>query len=289
MNKDVCVLMTVYNVEPSIGSTIRSILSQNYQKFELLIINDGSKDGTAKVLKSFADHDPRIRVIYKENSGIRDSLNVGLNNTNAEYIIRHDAEDISHRERFGILVNELERRKNVSCIATKNIVVSEMYSVLGVFPMKDVKDLNVSIDQNETYISHPSVIFRRSDVMSIGGYPDVRHAEDFALWKRMRAHGMNFYFLNKPLYAIIKSSKGISSENMQKQMENVLSYIGQSFTTAQIKEMVEKKIIHEKIVYQVQHESISTKFTHYLKPWILWGMQQVLKIRFAKYLRGYDF
>src|SRR5437870_2740022 len=90
----VTVLMAVYNSAEFIGAAIESILSQSYRNLELLIVDDGSTDESAKIANRYGDR--RIRVIRNErNIGLTASLNRGLRQAAGEFIARQDADDLS--------------------------------------------------------------------------------------------------------------------------------------------------------------------------------------------------
>jgi glycosyltransferase involved in cell wall biosynthesis len=94
----ITVLLPVYNSQPYVGAAIKSMLNQTYDQFELLIIDDGSTDNTASVVKSF--NDDRINYLYKEHTGLAESLNFGLQKAKYNYIARMDSDDISHENRL---------------------------------------------------------------------------------------------------------------------------------------------------------------------------------------------
>lgn len=86
-------VIPVYNVEKYLAICIRSILSQSFSDFELILIDDGSKDKSGKICDQFADNDKRIKVIHKGNSGQADSRNIGTERASGEYIIYIDSDD----------------------------------------------------------------------------------------------------------------------------------------------------------------------------------------------------
>ena len=89
----VSIIVPVYNAEKAIGKCIESILSQEFTDFELLLINDGSKDNSGAVLDEYAAKDSRIRVIHKTNSGVSATRNLGLKEAKGDYIQFLDADD----------------------------------------------------------------------------------------------------------------------------------------------------------------------------------------------------
>ncbi len=98
------VVMSVYNGEKHLNEAIDSILSQTYENFEFIIIEDCSTDKTLEILKEFKEKDNRIKIIQKEKNegpkGFIKNLNLGLNMAQGKYIARMDADDISLPERF---------------------------------------------------------------------------------------------------------------------------------------------------------------------------------------------
>ena len=82
----ISIIMPVYNSEKYIEKTINSILSQSYSNFELLLIDDGSKDESGMICDKYAAKDERVRVVHKKNEGICATRNVGLSMARGEYI-----------------------------------------------------------------------------------------------------------------------------------------------------------------------------------------------------------
>lgn len=88
----ISVVVPLYNKKDSIGSTIESVLAQTYSDFELLVVDDGSTDGSAGLVSRFDD--PRIRLIRKSNGGVSSARNVGIRNARGEWIAFLDGDDI---------------------------------------------------------------------------------------------------------------------------------------------------------------------------------------------------
>src|SRR5437868_6754219 len=89
----------VYNGEKFIARAVQSVLAQTYGDFELVVVNDGSKDSTAQILNSFTD--PRIRVIHQEqNQGISRTRNHALRSSRGDYVAVLDADDIARPHRL---------------------------------------------------------------------------------------------------------------------------------------------------------------------------------------------
>ena len=89
----ISVIIPVYNAEKYLSHCIKSILSQTFTDFEVLLIDDGSTDGSGEICDEFAKNDTRIRVFHKNNGGVSSARNVGLDNAKGEWITFCDADD----------------------------------------------------------------------------------------------------------------------------------------------------------------------------------------------------
>lgn len=93
MNDFVTVVIPVYNVENYISKCLDSIISQTYKNLEIIVVNDGTKDGSLKICEEFAKKDARIRVITQENGGLSAARNTGIKNATGKYICFVDSDD----------------------------------------------------------------------------------------------------------------------------------------------------------------------------------------------------
>lgn len=89
----VSIIVPIYNVEPFLERCLESIINQSYKNLEILLVDDGSNDGSEKIADNFLIKDERIRVIHKKNTGVSDTRNVGIKNATGEYICFADADD----------------------------------------------------------------------------------------------------------------------------------------------------------------------------------------------------
>jgi len=96
----ISVIVPVYNAEKSLPRCIDSILSQTFSDFELLLIDDGSTDGSGRICDEYADKDGRIRGFHKENGGVGSARNVGLDNARGEWITFVDSDDWATEDYF---------------------------------------------------------------------------------------------------------------------------------------------------------------------------------------------
>lgn len=115
MNCTISIIVPVYNAEKYLNRCIDSILAQTYTDFELLLINDGSKDNSGKICDEYVNKDSRVRVFHKENAGVSKARNLGLDSALGEWITFVDSDDWV-REDFLEKRLELALKENVDIV-----------------------------------------------------------------------------------------------------------------------------------------------------------------------------
>lgn len=108
MNERISVIVPVYNVEKYLPRCMDSILAQTYQNLEIILVDDGSSDECPKICDEYERRDERIRVIHKENGGLSDARNTGIDAANGEYLTFVDSDDYIHPEMYESLWGALK-------------------------------------------------------------------------------------------------------------------------------------------------------------------------------------
>ena len=93
MNPKVSIIIPIYNVEIHLDKCISSIINQTYQNIEIILINDGSTDGSENICLKYASFDQRIKYFYKQNGGLSSARNFGLNKFSGDYVLFVDSDD----------------------------------------------------------------------------------------------------------------------------------------------------------------------------------------------------
>lgn len=107
----VSIILPVFNAERFLSQCLDSILRQTYQDWELIAVDDGSKDGSMEILKSYEKRDDRIHIISKKNEGVSIARNIALKHAHGDYIYFVDSDDIVMSEALMILVKAMESNK----------------------------------------------------------------------------------------------------------------------------------------------------------------------------------
>lgn len=185
----ITILMPTYNTAAYIGEAISSVLVQDFEAFELLIIDDGSTDQTVNIIRGFEDN--RIRIIRQEHSGISAALNRGLQEANTNYIARFDADDICLPGRLRKQYDFLENNPGYVICGGEAEYISANGEYLFDFkcPAYSHEELLTIIKQICPFI-HSAVMYRKEAVLKAGGYPVHAHNfEDHILWIRLVSQG----------------------------------------------------------------------------------------------------
>lgn len=104
MNREISIIIPVYNVCTYLNECIDSVLNQSYSNFELILIDDGSTDGSSDLCDAYLENDSRIKVIHKENGGVSSARNMGIKEANGKWICFIDSDDWIDREYLKILM-----------------------------------------------------------------------------------------------------------------------------------------------------------------------------------------
>ena len=183
----ISIVMPVYNGAQYLQKSIDSILSQTYGDFELIIINDGSKDASADIIAKNAAKDNRIVSLCNEaNSGICITLNKGLDAAQGELVARMDCDDIAYPNRLELQVNYMDKHPDVDVSGTCLTIFGECI---------EPHSFDFDADSNMCYadmlfftcMAHPTVIMRRSllEMYHLRYDEHFKGVEDYHLWWRI--------------------------------------------------------------------------------------------------------
>jgi len=217
----VTVLMTVFNGSQYLKKAVDSVLSQTFEDFEFLIIDDCSIDNSVEIIKSYTD--VRIQLIKNENNlGQTASLNMGLKFSKGEYIARIDQDDVSMPDRLKKQVKFLNNNLNVVAVGSFfTIIGSDGNSLLN-------KKLPVGSDSNLFYIItghnpliHPGVLFRKKVIVELGCYrEEYMPSEDIDLWLRLYQNSYVCDNIPEYLTCIRRHTAQVSINNLDEQNNN---------------------------------------------------------------------
>ena len=210
MNELISVVLPAYNAESSIEAAIKSVLDQSYNKIELIVINDGSSDGTREIAESFAGCDPRVVVINQDNKGLVSALNTGVSRATGKYVARMDADDVSLPDRLAVQKRFLDANGDVEIVGGQASKIASDGRVLGFYEKPRTRFLAKLYSFFACPLIHPTYLMRKDAFNLVGGYRDVDYAEDYDFLIRARQTGLTFVNVGETVLNYSVSSTGIS-------------------------------------------------------------------------------
>ncbi len=222
MNKispKISVVMSVFNGESYLHESIETILSQTFNDFEFIIIDDYSKDDTWKILTKYAEQDKRIKLVKNEhNLGLTKSLNKGIKLAQGEYIARQDADDISLPKRFEKQIEILNNSPEVVLVSCNIEVINSQGVPIRKYEQAcDSHWVNWYLLFYNHVNGHSQVMFRRKAVEDLGYYSEIRrYSQDYELWCRLSRIG-SIVILPETLQKMRIHNDSTSAVNSSKQ------------------------------------------------------------------------
>jgi glycosyltransferase involved in cell wall biosynthesis len=182
----VSVVLCVFNGGSFLREAVDSILCQTFTDFELIVVNDGSSDGSGAVLDAAAQRDSRVRVVHQQNRGLIFSLNRGLELSRGEFVARMDADDVSLPHRFARQVEFLRSNLGIALVGSSMNLIDAEGGIVGRVSYPTGHNLVKTKMREGCSLAHPTVMGRREVFSALGGYrPAFHHAEDYDLWLRL--------------------------------------------------------------------------------------------------------
>lgn len=209
MNKEnglkVSVIIPLYNKVSSIAETLKSVLSQSYTDYEIIVVNDGSTDGSEQIVAEIDD--PRVRLINQANAGVSAARNRGIAETRGEYVAFLDADDEWDTDYLATTI-ELFTRYPECDVAASNYQFRDIKgtispTIINRLPFEGKHGIMTNYFRVASTSHCPlwtsAVIIRKSAIESVGGFPvGVKSGEDLLTWARLACR-YKIAFYTKPL------------------------------------------------------------------------------------------
>ena len=186
------VVLCIYNGEKYLAQAIDSVLQQDFQNFELFLLDDGSTDGTLQIIREYEKRDRRCKVFTGPNLGLIGSRNLGISHANSDLIVLMDADDICMPNRLSTQIRYLNEHPDCVAVGAAALLIDPQGD-----PLKELllAEDHAGIDAAHMAghggaIVNPSTMMRKQAVLQVGGYrKEFLHAEDIDLFLRLAEIG----------------------------------------------------------------------------------------------------
>ena len=197
--------MPVRDGAPWLAASLASLWRQTYRDFEVIAVDDGSRDASGELLDRAAAREPRLWVLHRPHRGLPSALEAARSVARGELIARHDADDLSHRERLALQYHHLATHRDVSVVGCR----VRVFPAAGAGMKRWVAWHNGLLTHEamarealiDSPLAHGTALIRRRALEEVGGWRERGWPEDLDLWLRMLAHGHRFAKLSRTLYA----------------------------------------------------------------------------------------
>lgn len=222
-NHKVSVIMASYNHASWLSEAIESVLNQTFKDFEFIIVDDGSNDGSAEIIKKYAKKDNRIKYeIFPENKGAVQASKRCYDMTSGEYISKINSDDIWVLDKIEQQLSILDKNKNIGAVFGLATFIDESGSPIKVSKNEFNSSLKIKTRaewmnfffNKGNCICHPTILIRKKCYEKVGFYnPIFRSLPDFEMWVRMFWE-YEIKVLNKVMIKFRKHSFNESGNNI---------------------------------------------------------------------------
>jgi len=215
----VSVIIPAFNAENTIAETLYSLFWQSFKNFEIIVVDDGSSDRTAKIVESLKSCSPILTYLYQKNKGPAAARNKGFSHSQGEYLIWVDADDIWLPQRLEMLVSFLDKNADVDLVTSDAYLWYPPAEIKGTYystyPLpKEFSFINL-LQRNFVFTS---TLMRRSVWSETGGLNESRSiigAEDYEFWLRVLKKNFKLAVLDEPLMFYRINPKGLSAKELK--------------------------------------------------------------------------
>lgn len=223
----VSIIMPAYNAEKTIKESINSVLSQTYENFELIVVNDCSRDNTEEIIKEFESCDSRVHYYKNEaNSGVSYTRNRGVKLAKGDFIAFLDSDDMWTETKLWEQVEFVKNNPQAKLVFTGSGFIDND-GVLQEYVMEVPEKISFRKLLKQNLISCSSVMVESSYIKNVS-MPDDKMHEDYATWLTILKKEKYAYGINKPLliYRVSANSKSSNKIKAAKMTWLVYRYIG---------------------------------------------------------------
>ena len=275
----ITVVVPVYNVKEYLEKSVGSIRNQTYKNLEIILVDDGSTDGSRELCDKFAGDDKRIRVIHKKNGGLSDARNCGIDNASGEFISFIDSDDyISENMIEKLYMNLISNSADISACGYKMVYPDHVVTIcegekIQVYSTEE--SFKFLLHKNNFGVVAWNKLYKRRLLQEIR-YPLGKHFEDINTTYKILAVSNKVVYDPAPLYFYMQRSDSINGVNfksghfnsrnydMETAADELISYVyqNQKYLSPDIRIGCLEyylRVLNQEIIYSVKNERVYKK------------------------------
>jgi len=253
----ISVIVPVYNVEKYLRKCIDSILQQTYTNLEIILVDDGSPDNCGRICDEYAQSDSRVKVIHKQNGGLSDARNAGIDIAEGDYINFVDSDDYIAPNMLKHLMDKIKQYDADISLCTI-IGVNENYAIRGNiqdFLEKDTLLSNIEsmeltfIDKSNSFVSACAKIYKAWLLKQTGiRFPEGRLYEDMFTTYKLFFHAKRVVLSNREMYFCLKRTGSITLQGFSEGQLDMITACSQAIDFVKNYDLPLEKQVHAQLI-----------------------------------------
>jgi len=225
----VSIIIPAYNAEQTLTETLESVRQQTFQSWEVIVVDDGSRDATVRVGEQFARCEPRVRVLQQPNGGASVARNTGIAQARGVWLLFLDADDMILPDHLANLIATIEQHPEAGAAFTGWAYMTPDNRRMKGSPLPETGDLFAGFAHTALFAIHACLV-RRDIVLQAGAFdPSLRTCEDWDLWQRIARIGITWVRCEGET-AIYRMRPHSLSRNVEKMLSDGLKVVETGFS-----------------------------------------------------------
>jgi teichuronic acid biosynthesis glycosyltransferase TuaG len=281
----VSVIMPAYNAERYIAGSIQSVIDQTYQNWELVVVDDGSTDRTAAIVRTFSANDSRVRYVFQENQRLGKARNTGVTNASGPLIAFLDSDDLWMNEKLALQVEMLEAM-NADIIYTDGFIFADDDPALETRTLSVMCGRIEGAHMLDLLLMHNSipvlsVLMRRKTFDEAGPFEESPHyhgSEDYDLWLKAARRGAVFYGMGEKLVRYRRHCAAMTSKNSN-WLKPTLRVVRRHLELGNLGELERKKRLkglYRDLIAALLEEGEFAEAAEYMRDFSSWDRSSVI-------------
>jgi teichuronic acid biosynthesis glycosyltransferase TuaG len=262
----VSVIMPAYNAEAYVAEAIDSVIDQTYTDWELVVVDDGSKDGTAAIVKGFCARDSRVNYIFRQNGGQAAARNTGIRASRGDLVAFLDSDDLWVREKLELQTEALEKI-GADVVSSNGFVFRDGDRATEAYELATVAGKTSGAEMFKLLYE-----FNRIQIQSVLVW-SYQNCEDYDLWLSLARSGAVFYGMEEKLIMYRRHSAASTFEesNVLRPMIAVMKKhaSGGRMSDAEVKTRIRN--LYRNLIASLVREGKVTEAKRCMEEFVAWG------------------